>query len=1088
MSTYLCTSTLCLLLFLCLSLAFVRPAIAHPFPTHEARPDEKSLSKEAYVIEVLHSRLRYEADGKGSRELTVRVRIQSESATHEFGLLKFEYAASFESLDIDYVRVRKPDGNVVATPMTDVQDLDSAVSREAPMYTDQREKHVAVKALTVGDILEYHLVWTVHDPIAPGYFWLDDEFFHAGICLEERIELDVPTDLPIKIASGPVKPSVVEKAGRRLFTFQSSNLTRPEDDDIPAWEKNVGGQAPPPVQFSTFQSWEEVGKWFGALEAPQIKVTPAIQAKAEELTLNKGTELEKIRAIYDFVSLRFRYIGISLGLGRYTPHRADEVLANRYGDCKDKHTLFASLLAAVGIKAYPALISSSWKIDSAVPSPSLLDHVISAIPHGETFLFVDTTPELAGFGYLSGPLRNKLALVIPSTAPARLVKTPPDPPAPNSETFQMEASLDLQGTLEGKARIESRGDSEIALRSAFRVSPEDRWKDLVQSISGSLGFGGTVSDVHAEQPEVTADPFWVSYSYHRSDYSDWKERRISLPMPPIMLPKLSEKRKNSNDPLPLGSPIEVTYRAKLTLPKGTTAVLPPSVDLQRDFATYTAAYKLENGVLIGERHLKTRMREIPGSERGSYSEFADSLIEDQSKYMPLMGAVATSGSGALPGLTGHSDNAEAQHIYDEARESLALGAPRSAISALERALKLDPKWSDAWVLLGSAHMMADQFDPAVDAFRKAVFVDPSNTQGYRALAVALMSKHREADATKAWRDLLKVSPNDTQASANLRSLLLRNKNYAEALPLLQKALEENGGNARVHLELGQVLLHLGDEEKSIAHFQKALELDASTETFNSVAYSLAEANRRLPDALHYAEQAVEKTEEQSASARWEFMDSSNLGVMGDLAAQWDTLGWVKFLQGDYASASTYLESAWLLMQDPVIGDHLGQAYERLGNKRQAARTYAMVLSTLSPRSDPEFRQRITSKISSLSLPGAGATRDAAIELSSLRSYRVPQFKEWGSGYKSAEFGVAFTKGPTVQSVWFRSGAEELKDAADDISELKFHVSFPDGGPTRIVRLGILSCSEVSKGCTFVLIPVQQPRPSWLSTAPSLSIQ
>ena len=63
------------------------------------------------------------------------------------------------------------------------------------------------------------------------------------------------------------------------------------------------------------------------------------------------------------------YVGVAFGVGRYQPHAASEVLTNQYGDCKDKHTLLASLLAAAGIKAYPVLVNSSHRIDPAVPSP-----------------------------------------------------------------------------------------------------------------------------------------------------------------------------------------------------------------------------------------------------------------------------------------------------------------------------------------------------------------------------------------------------------------------------------------------------------------------------------------------------------------------------------------------------------------------------------------------------------------------------------------------------------------------------------------------------------------------------------------------
>src|SRR5260370_17791520 len=90
--------------------------------------------------------------------------------SHNLGLLVFSYNHTAETLDVLYVRSRKPDGTVMTTPPADVQDLDSEITRNAPMYTDQREKHIAVKPLSVGDALEYHIRWTIFHPLAPGHF------------------------------------------------------------------------------------------------------------------------------------------------------------------------------------------------------------------------------------------------------------------------------------------------------------------------------------------------------------------------------------------------------------------------------------------------------------------------------------------------------------------------------------------------------------------------------------------------------------------------------------------------------------------------------------------------------------------------------------------------------------------------------------------------------------------------------------------------------------------------------------------------------------------------------------------------------
>jgi transglutaminase-like putative cysteine protease len=57
------------------------------------------------------------------------------------------------------------------------------------------------------------------------------------------------------------------------------------------------------------------------------------------LTKGLSDDDAKLRAIYSYVSLHYRYVAISFGIGRYQPHAAGEILGNQYGDCKDKHTL-----------------------------------------------------------------------------------------------------------------------------------------------------------------------------------------------------------------------------------------------------------------------------------------------------------------------------------------------------------------------------------------------------------------------------------------------------------------------------------------------------------------------------------------------------------------------------------------------------------------------------------------------------------------------------------------------------------------------------------------------------------------------------
>ena len=155
-----------------------------PASTSAARPD---LSKEASVIESFVTAIRFENDGTQTRDTTVKIRIQSDAGVQAYSVLTSAYASASERLKYVYVRVRQPDGTIVATPESDIQDMTSEVTRQAPEYSDLREKHVAVKGLVPGSVLEYQVHDQVFSPLIPGQFWLAYDFTKTEIVLDEAM-------------------------------------------------------------------------------------------------------------------------------------------------------------------------------------------------------------------------------------------------------------------------------------------------------------------------------------------------------------------------------------------------------------------------------------------------------------------------------------------------------------------------------------------------------------------------------------------------------------------------------------------------------------------------------------------------------------------------------------------------------------------------------------------------------------------------------------------------------------------------------------------------------------------------------------
>jgi transglutaminase-like putative cysteine protease len=272
----------------------------------------------------------------------------------------------------------------------------------------------------------------------PGQFWYEQVLIDDAVVLNQSLEISVPKDRYVQVSSPKLKSEIRNEGDRTIYVWTHSHLALSK----PAEKKQAAADdEAPKIRVTTFKNWEEVGNWWRALATEQAKVTPAIQAKAKELTAGLSTDAEKEKAIYQYVAMKFRYISISLGAGRYRPHSAEEVLTNQYGDCKDKHTLLTALLKAEGIPAWPALIGVGIKFDASLPSPAQFNHVITVLPRDGKYVWLDTTAEVAPLGFLFQAIRDEQALLIPSDGKPVLRKTPLDPPFPASEIVNVKASL-----------------------------------------------------------------------------------------------------------------------------------------------------------------------------------------------------------------------------------------------------------------------------------------------------------------------------------------------------------------------------------------------------------------------------------------------------------------------------------------------------------------------------------------------------------------------------------------------------------------------------------------------------------------------
>jgi len=294
---------------------------------------------------------------------------------------------------------------------------------------------------------------------------------------------------------------------------------------------------------------------------------------------------------------------------------------------------------------------------------------------------------------------------------------------------------------------------------------------------------------------------------------------------------------------------------------------------------------------------------------------------------------------------------EARDLFNSGRLNMEQGRPRQALDAFEAAIKKDPNFALAWSAAGTVHFGLGDREQGVEEMRRAVELAPRVREYYKGLASSLMFLKREEDALKVWQHMQQVFPEDPDARKNIALILGDLGRYREELPQLEAAMNDPDG-WKLMIELGLTYAELGQNDKAIAALEGALQHDSSAHSLNAVAYALTEKNLMLEQALQYARRAVHEREGESSHISLEHLTYDDLRTMPGLGGDWDTLGWVYFKLKQDPAAQTYLEAAWNLFESPTIGDHLGQLYERLGQRDEAIRTYALALAQGKPRMRP----------------------------------------------------------------------------------------------------------------------------------------
>ena len=550
--------------------------------------------------------VRFEADGRGARTYRQVVQILTQEGAERWGEQVFSHSAAHEKLTINWVRVLKPDGTVVSEKPTHEQESDSPAAMESPVYSDVKLHRATLGGVVPGVLVDYSYTVETTKPVMPRDFFSAWSVTTGRPTRRSRFLVDVPASLTPRIEERNLHfdRRTTEAHGRRVYQWATAEVPKPPPAEPFASDSN-GVYAS--VTVGAPEAWSDVARWYAGLARDRYAVTPELDARLADVVKDATSGVDSLRAVHRWVAQDFRYVSISLGIGGYQPRFPAAVLETKYGDCKDKATLFVALAQRMGFRAFPVLLNATGTVDSALPSVGQFDHMIAAVQRPGGYLYVDLTAGDVPFGQLPPSEYGDFGLLVHPDGSGETIHLTLDSIAASQAVDLLEGEVTADGMFTGRLTRTRTGRSQEGLRDALSHTFSATEKAEIARNAANEIFDGAVGDslelFDGRDLNAPARISVVIRNAQAMSVAGAGTSILRLPLGPLYS---SGQVAELESHVPRHYPIDVAAALgptafdeefRITLPVGWRARLPAPVEASSVYGSYSSSYSQEGRVL-----------------------------------------------------------------------------------------------------------------------------------------------------------------------------------------------------------------------------------------------------------------------------------------------------------------------------------------------------------------------------------------------------------------------------------------------------------------------------------------------------------
>ena len=616
------------------------PARADSIYALAVKPEDHP--EDAFVWLLDEGIYRIEPDGRTRNTIRKVVQILKPEAVRLHQEQRLSWNPERQTLTVNWMRVVKPNGDVIAEHPEQIQDSDVPAAMGTPMYTANKIRRISLSGLEPGTLLDYSITTETSSPPMEGDFILGWNVNSGIHIVRSNLVVDMPTAYKPRIAERNLTFKRVERndGSRRLYTWATRDIPRIRTESF-APDSLFPRMS---ITVSPSTTWAAIGKSYAPFVREAWAITPAVEEKMTAAMAGARTLDDSITALHRWVAQDIRYVSIALGQGGYVPRTPETVVRTGYGDCKDKTMLFLAALKKVGVTGFPVVLNINGTEQKESPSLLQFNHMIAAVKRGNSYRYADLTAGNYPLGRLPRSEEGNLAVIVKEDD-GEEVRLPESPIAADGIDTNITGTLSEDGYFSGTFEELRKGHLEGTLHMLLQSDLDSARKHNMLTMLASPFFERPEADsIESFDPRNLNAPVRSKMKIKRARLMSKAGDVMLLSNPARPMPSFArtadalERQKDrklpyQSDKIVASHTTRVDFRVKL--PAGWTAVLPKDQLLDAPIARYEVKFSQVGDELRILRTLSGSKNLIPAAQRADLIGWLRQLATEDAKQIVI---------------------------------------------------------------------------------------------------------------------------------------------------------------------------------------------------------------------------------------------------------------------------------------------------------------------------------------------------------------------------------------------------------------------------------------------------------------------